>query len=90
MQIRTHWPAPKNLIQMLRRLTKRAEVEGRVNPHVFRHGFAREYLKNGGDLASASNLLGHSQVTVTAANYAAFLVEEHQDKHKQFIPAYYL
>ncbi len=75
---------------MLRRLAKRAGVEERVNPHAFRHGFAREYLKNGGDLASVSNLLGHSQITLTAANYAVFLVKEHWDKHKQFNLVNYL
>lgn len=79
-----------SVLQMLRRLGKRAGVEGRVNPHAFRHGFAREYLRNGGDLASVSDLLGHSQITVTKANYAVFLVEEHRDKHEAFSPVNYL
>ncbi|MCJ7824630.1 MAG: site-specific integrase, partial [Anaerolineales bacterium] len=81
---------PNSVLQMLRRLGRRAGVEGRVNPHAFRHGFAREYLRNGGDLASVSDLLGHSQITVTKANYAVFLVEEHRDKHEAFSPVNYL
>ena len=78
------------VIQMLRRLAKRAGVQGRVNPHAFRHGFAREYLKKGGDLASVSDLLGHSQITVTKANYAVFLVEEHREKHDAYSPVNFL
>ena len=78
------------VIQMLRRLAKRAGVQGRVNPHAFRHGFAREYLKKGGDLASVSDLLGHSQITVTKANYAVFLVEEHREKHEAYSPVNFL
>ena len=39
--------------QVLKRLGKKAGVEGPVNPHSFRHGFAREYLLSGGDLAHA-------------------------------------
>jgi site-specific recombinase XerD len=81
---------PNSVIQMLRRLGKKTGVEGRVNPHAFRHGFAREYLKNGGDLASVSDLLGHSQITVTKSNYAVFLVEEHREKHQAFSPVNYL
>lgn len=77
---------PNSVLQMLRRLAKRVGVIGRVNPHAFRHGFAREYLRAGGDLASVSDLLGHSQITVTKANYAVFLPEEHREKHEAYSP----
>ena len=77
---------PNSVLQMLRRLAKRVGVIGRVNPHAFRHGFAREYLRAGGDLASVSDLLGHSQITVTKANYAVFLTEEHREKHEAYSP----
>jgi site-specific recombinase XerD len=81
---------PNSVIQMLRRLAKRTGVEGHVNPHAFRHGFAREYIKNGGDLASVSDLLGHDQIAVTKAYYAVFLIEEHREKHQSFSPVNYL
>jgi site-specific recombinase XerD len=77
---------PNSVIQMLRRLKTKTGVNGRVNPHSFRHAFAREYLKNGGDLASVSDLLGHSQIIVTKQNYAVFLQEEHQAKHEAYSP----
>jgi len=77
---------PNSVIQMLRRRKRRCGIDGRVNPHAFRHAFAREYLQNGGDLASVSDLMGHSQIIVTKNNYAVFLPEEHRDKHKAFSP----
>jgi len=77
---------PNSVIQMLRRLKKKAGVQGRVNPHAFRHAFAREYILNGGDLASASQFLGHTQIAVTKMYYAVFLAEELRDKHSEFSP----
>lgn len=72
--------------QMLKRRGKMAGCEGPVNPHSFRHAFARTYLLNGGDLASLSQLLGHASVEVTASYYARFLVQELQEKHAKFSP----
>jgi len=72
--------------QMLKRRGKLAGTTGPVNPHAFRHAFARAYLLNGGDLASLSQLLGHASVEVTASYYARFLIEELQEKHARFSP----
>ena len=71
---------------MLRRRAKQADVEGRANPHSFRHALAREYLMDGGDLASLSDLLGHSSVEVTKKSYAVFSVAELQAKHARHSP----
>jgi len=70
--------------QMLSKLKRRAGVGGRVNPHSFRHFFAKNYLLNGGDLASLSDLMGHSDVVVTKSSYSIFLREELQRKHDAF------
>lgn len=72
--------------QLLNRLKARAKVDGRVNPHSFRHGFAREYLRNGGDLATLARLLGHSDISTTAAYYAVFSQDELADLHEKFSP----
>lgn len=72
--------------QLLARLKARAGVQGRVNPHSFRHGFAREYLRNGGDLATLARLLGHSDISTTAAYYAVFSQDELADLHEKFSP----
>lgn len=72
--------------QLLKRLKKRAGVTGRVNPHSFRHNFAREYLRNGGDLVTLAKLLGHSDISSTAANYAVFSENELAAFHERFSP----
>lgn len=72
--------------EVLRRLKRRAKVTGPVNPHSFRHGFARTYLLDGGDLASLARILGHSSTEVTASSYAVFLTSELQAKHRQHSP----
>jgi integrase/recombinase XerD len=35
------------------------------NPHMFRHSFAVNYLRQGGNIVNLKNLMGHSSVTVT-------------------------
>ncbi|MCB9455148.1 MAG: tyrosine-type recombinase/integrase [Anaerolineaceae bacterium] len=72
--------------QLLKRLKLRAGITGRVNPHAFRHGFAREYIMNGGDLATLSQIMGHSNVTTTASYYAVFSHAELATKHNRFTP----
>lgn len=72
--------------QMLKRVGRKAGVKGPVNPHSFRHGFAREYLLSGGDLATLADLLGHSDVQVTWNSYAIFRTAELQAKHEQHSP----
>lgn len=72
--------------QILKRLKQRAGVKGRVNPHPFRHCFAREYLRNGGDLATLSKILGHRDMTTTASYYAIFTEGELAEFHDKYSP----
>lgn len=72
--------------EMLKRLKERAGVRGRVNPHSFRHNFAREYIRNGGDIVTLAKLLGHSSVETTAAAYALFNDDELQEFHAKHTP----
>lgn len=76
----------RGVSQMLARRARRAGVEGAVNPHSFRHAFARDFLMDGGDLGSLADLLGHSSVLVTKDFYGVFTVEELQEKHAQHSP----
>ena len=61
-----------------------------TNPHAWRHAFAREYLQNGGDLASLADYLGHSDVSVTHQAYAIFRTEELKAKHARLSPIAHL
>ena len=72
------------IAQMLKRLSKKAGCIGRTNPHSFRHGFARALLNNGASLEAVSELLGHSNVTVTADFYAVWSKQELKEKHSRF------
>lgn len=71
---------------MIKRLKKRAGIKGRVNPHSFRHGFAVEYIKAGGDVATLAKLLGHRNINTTAAFYALFTQNELSEMHNKFSP----
>ncbi|CAG1013050.1 MAG: tyrosine-type recombinase/integrase [Anaerolineae bacterium] len=74
------------LREILRRLALRAGVYGRANLHSFRHFAAREYLRQGGDLATLSELLGHADVGTTAAHYAVYDSDELAARHDQHSP----
>lgn len=77
---------PNGIQQMTIRLKKKARVTGRVNPHSFRHGFAREFILNGGSLAMLSRIMGHESEEITAAYYAIFASEELVNAHRKFSP----
>lgn len=72
--------------QILKRRARKAGIKGRVNPHAWRHAFAREYLKNGGDLSTLSDLMGHASLDVTRNSYAIFTQEELREKHRRHSP----
>jgi integrase/recombinase XerD len=72
--------------QVLKRLKQKAGVNSRVNPHAFRHNFARAYLQNGGDLVSLARLMGHSNIQTTVDYYAIFDETELNEMHDRFTP----
>lgn len=78
------------LRNFLTRLARRAGVSGRVNAHSFRHAFAREYLREGGDLSTLSRLMGHRDVTTTVSHYAIFTQDEVREAHEKYSPAKHL
>lgn len=71
--------------QMLRRLGQKSGVGSRVNPHTFRHTFATNYLRAGGDLNSLMRLMGHADLTVLQT-YLNLVTDDLRDKHEQFSP----
>ena len=76
---------PLGISEILRRIGRRAGVTGAHNPHAFRHAFAREYLGNGGDLATLADIMGHADISTTSM-YLIFAPNELQKKHDRFSP----
>lgn len=77
---------PDTLRHTLARIGERAGTIGHVNPHSFRHAFAINYLKNGGDIATLSRLMGHKDVATTIEHYMHFSIKELSQRHEMFSP----
>ena len=58
--------------QVFKRLANEAGITGRYNPHAFRHSFAIYALEHGADIKAVQQLLGHSNIEVTAKYYARY------------------
>lgn len=56
---------PATVAETLKRLAERAKVEGRCNPHSFRHARAREHRFGGGEIDTLMVLLGHQDISTT-------------------------
>jgi site-specific recombinase XerD len=78
--------AANSVWQILHQRAVLAGATGPVNPHAFRHAFARDFLLDGGDLGTLADLMGHSDISVTKAFYGIFKIEELQKKHRQHSP----
>ena len=51
--------------ELVKQAAKRAGLETRVTPHVFRHSYATHLLDGGADIRVVQELLGHASVTTT-------------------------
>ncbi len=56
--------AREGVAQVIRRMTRRAGVEGRVNPHRYRHSFANRWLENGGSEQALMKIAGWSSLSM--------------------------
>lgn len=77
-------PMTHNALKMVfRRLSKK--IGFRVTPHMLRHTFATQYLRNGGDIFTLQRILGHSSLEMVR-RYAATLFEDCQRVHERASP----
>lgn len=72
--------------QMLGRYKRRLGIKGPVNPHAFRHRFAIEYLKNGGDIVTLAQLGGWNDLKTIQEYYAIFDEKELSEMQDKFSP----
>lgn len=56
----------KQIIEiMVRAYTRQAGIQKKVTPHVFRHTFATELVRNGADVNAVRKMLGHAALSAT-------------------------
>lgn len=73
--------AARNIIQTLRKI---GGIEGELTPHYFRHYFASRVLRETGNIKLVSELLGHSDISVTEI----YIHMDTTDKHKGYDKAF--
>lgn len=77
-------PLDRNgIAKILKRIAAVAGIN--CHPHKFRHTFAIEYLRNGGDIFTLQELLGHSSL-VMVRHYLSLSQADIEDAHKRASP----
>lgn len=78
----TEWDVRK----MFYKIRKDCKMSGRkVSPHTWRHTFATNYVRNGGDLRSLQLILGHSSLKTTEM-YLTLSSETLREQNAKFNP----
>jgi integrase/recombinase XerD len=75
----------KSIRGLLLRLGAAAQVP-HCHPHRFRHTFAIEYLRNGGDIFTLQHHLGHNDLA-TCRRYLALVQNDFTEVHRRASPA---
>ena len=78
--LRRYW-----LRKLISKIGKKAGVPG-VYPHRFRHTFAVQFLRNGGDIFTLQMLLGHSSLKMVR-HYAKLAAVDAELAHRRASPA---
>ncbi|MDE2125283.1 MAG: tyrosine-type recombinase/integrase [Armatimonadetes bacterium] len=69
------------------RLGRSARLQAaRCSPHTFRHTFAVEFLRAGGNVFTLQQILGHTSLTMTN-RYVALAQADIENQHRQYSPA---
>jgi integrase len=77
---------PSGLLRLIRRLGQAAHIgQARCSPHTFRHTFAIEFLRNGGNQFTLMQLLGHTDLAMTA-RYVALAQADIARQHRHNSP----
>ena len=69
------------LYQLIKRIGERAGVPG-AHPHRFRHTFAVNFLRNGGNIYALQNILGHSTLEMVR-RYVELAEADVQNAHRR-------
>ncbi len=74
-----------NLIHLIQKYLREAELDLRITPHSFRHACATHLLKGGADIRYVQELLGHSALTSTQI-YTKLDISFLKQAHKKYHP----
>ncbi len=74
---------PRSIQRIIKHYAIKAGVSKKVTPHVIRHCFATDLLRNGADLRSVQMLLGHANIATTQI-YTHVTDSQLRDIHKKF------
>ncbi len=78
-----HRLTPRSVERMVRKYTSMAGLPVDATPHTLRHSFATDLLKQGADMRSVQELLGHKNI-VTTQIYTHVTNPQLRDIHKKF------
>lgn len=74
------------IYQLVKRHMRKAGITGsKLGPHRIRHGFGKQWIKNGGDTRSLQEIMGHASISTTEI-YVTLSRDEVVAKHRQFTP----
>lgn len=74
---------PRSMQRIVERYARAAGITKRITPHVIRHTFATDLLRNGADIRSVQAMLGHSSITTTQV-YTHVTDQHLQEIHENF------
>ena len=74
---------PRSIERIIKHYAIKAGISKKVTPHVIRHSFATDLLRNGADIRSVQMMLGHANIATTQV-YTHITDSQLKDIHKNF------
>jgi len=74
---------PRSIERIVKKRAIEAGISKKVTPHVIRHSFATDLLRNGADIRAVQMLLGHSNISTTQV-YTHVTDKHLREIHKKF------